>query len=255
MRCWPKLYAWCPLPIFEFWINGHNDAMLVCFLSAALWLEARTGVSAGAALALAAATKLWPAMLFPFLRNRWRCSALGAAVLAALSIPYIADVFENARYASGFLGGWRNNDSLYGLLLRFAAHGDVYRAKYWTFAILGAAVASMVLKRYRLDGAAFVLIPFLLAISANVHPWYLTWLIPLLVIRPSAPLLLWVALVPLHYVVLIDWFALGRWDGSSSSRWFVYVPVYGWLIVAWLIRILRRILRKFTPSGAGQSTA
>ena len=231
------VYAWCPLPVFEFWISGHNDAMLVCFLSVALWLEARGGVYVGAALSLAAATKLWPAMLFPFLHNRWKASMLGIAVFGVLSLPYLADVVENAQYASGFLGGWRNNDSLYGLLLRFAAQGDVYRAKYWTFAILGAAVVWVWWKKYHLDRAAFVLVPFMLAISANVHPWYLTWLIPLLVVRPSAPLLLWVALVPIHYVVLIDWFALGKWDGVSSSRWLVYVPVYAWMLASWLMRL------------------
>jgi hypothetical protein len=235
------IYAWCPLPVFEFWVNGHNDAMLVCFLCVALWVEARWGSAwAGAALGLAAATKLWPAMLFPFLRRRWPAAALGILTFGALALPYVADVLENAQYASGFLGGWRNNDSLYGLLLRFVARGDVYLAKYLTFAILGAAVAWVAWKRYSLDRAAFVLIPCMLAISANVHPWYLTWMVPLLVIRPSAPLLLWVALAPLHYVVLLDWFALGQWNGVNGWRWFVYVPVYAWILVNAAITFRRR---------------
>lgn len=225
------LYAWCPLPVFEFWINGHNDSMLVFFLATALWLEARYGRAwTGAALALAAATKLWPAILFPFVRERVRSGLLGVAVFAALALPYVTDVLENAQYASGFLGGWRNNDSLYGLVL-WVAGGDVYRAKYVTFAMLGSAVLWMMWRKYPLDRAAWTLIPLMLAISANVHPWYLTWITPLLVVRPSVPLLLWVTLVPLHYVVLIDWFALGQWNGVNEWRWLVYVPVYGWMLV------------------------
>jgi hypothetical protein len=225
------LYAWCPLPIFEFWINGHNDSMLVFFLTLALWLEARFGRSwTGAALALATATKLWPAILFPFVRDRVRSGVVGIGVFAILAWQYVADVLENAQYATGFLGGWRNNDSFYGLMLSLCG-GDVYRAKYATFAILGSAIVWMMWRRYPLDRAAVTLIPLMLAISANVHPWYLTWLVPMLVVRPSAPFLLWVTLVPLHYVVLINWFALGQWDGVNGWRWLVYVPVYGWALV------------------------
>ncbi len=188
------IYAWCPLPVFEFWINGHNDSMLICFLVTALWLEARYGRAVtGAALALATATKLWPAILFPFVRLR--SGLVGLAVFAALALPYAADVLENAQYATGFLGGWRNNDSIYGLVLA-ACGGNVYAAKYATFALLGSAVLWMMWRKYPLDRAAWTLIPLMLAISANVHPWYLTWLVPLLVVRPTAPLLLWVALVP-----------------------------------------------------------
>ncbi len=230
------LYAWCPLPVFEFWINGHNDSILVCFLAGALWLEARYGRSwTGAALAVAAATKLWPAILFPFVRQRVRSALLGAAVFGALALPYLADVLENAQYATGFLGGWRNNDSLYGLVLAVSG-GNVYFAKYATFTLLGSAVLWMMWRKYPLDRAAWTLIPLMLAISSNVHPWYLTWTTPLLVIRPSVPLLLWVALVPLHYVVLIDWFALGQWNGINDWRWLVYVPVYGWMLVNGLRR-------------------
>ena len=31
----------------------------------------------------------------------------------------------------------------------------------------------------------------ILALSANVHPWYLTWIVPLLALYPIPGLLLW----------------------------------------------------------------
>lgn len=244
------IYAWCPLPVFEFWVNGHNDSLLICFLAMALWLDTRGryGWSA-ASLAMSAATKLWPAVLWPWIlmRRGWR-SALGAAVpVALLSAPYVADVVENAQYASGFLGGWRNNDSLYGLIL-WACQGDIYRAKYATFAILACVVSIVLWKKLPFAEAALVIITAMLAISANVHPWYLTWIVPLLVVNPAAPLLLWVALVPLHYVVLIGYHTLGVWNGVESSRWFVYAPVYAFALICGLISRFRTASRA-TDSG------
>ena len=65
----------------------------------------------------------------------------------------------------------------------------------------------------------------LLVVAANVHPWYMTWFLPLLALIPCVPLFIWLTLAPLFYVVLIEWNVRGVWDGSSSLRWWVYRPV------------------------------
>jgi hypothetical protein len=79
----------------------------------------------------------------------------------------------------------------------------------------------------------------LLTVSANVHPWYLTWFIPLLAIHPWTPLLAWVSLAPLFYSVLIGYATLGQWDGVTAWRWLVYAPVAA-LAAADGLRRLRR---------------
>jgi len=75
-----------------------------------------------------------------------------------------------------------------------------------------------------------VIIVALLFVSSNCHPWYLVWFLPLLAVDPLPPLLLWTALMPLTYSVLIDWFALQVWNGSTSIRWYVYAPVLAYWI-------------------------
>jgi hypothetical protein len=77
----------------------------------------------------------------------------------------------------------------------------------------------------------------MLMISANCHPWYLTWILPLLAFHPVPALLLWTAVMPLAYEVLIGWTILGEWNGSTPTRWWIYVPVYGLLIFGWLLRL------------------
>ena len=122
---WVLLYAWSPLPVMEFWATGHNDSAAIFLLLLALWAAARRRWHwAFTWLSLAASTKFWPLLLFPLFigwRNcrpqRWREPLVALPIFAATCWPYWSDVSENIHFMSGFLGGWRNNDSLFGLLL------------------------------------------------------------------------------------------------------------------------------------------
>lgn len=239
------LYAWSPLSVMEFWGTGHNDAVPVCFVVVALALAARQRPTAAfASLSLAAAAKLWPLVLFPAFAGFGKSSRLGGRhawpllpVFFVLWWPYRSDVEENLRFMTGFVGGWRNNDSLFGLLLWLA--GDLYRAKYTAFAMIAAVAVLAAWRCGTLEKASLVTITALLMISANVHPWYLTWLLPLLAFYPVPALLLWTALVPLAYQTVIAWLELGEWRGSTPDRWWIYGPVYGMLVGSWLARRIR----------------
>lgn len=231
------IYAWCPTPIFEFWVNGHNDAIPVFFLVLALLAAAhRSWIFSFTWLSLAVAAKLWPLALFPaFIWNRnsgrpvrfyqW---TLVVPIFALAFLPYWSNVVENAQFMTGFVGGWRNNDSLFGFLL--ALTGDLYSAKYTAFAIIAVFVAWTAMRPWRLETACLVTIAGLLLISATCQPWYLTWFIPLLTFTPSAPLLLWVSTMPLAYSVLIQWKTHGEWNGSTAVRWLIYAPFYALLL-------------------------
>ena len=231
------IYAWSPLPLMEFWGTGHNDSIAVFFIVLALAAAAGNGWTwAFAALALAVASKIWPIFLFPLFIaaagwRRWRECLVALPILALVSLPYWTptlswpQIDENFRFMSGFLGGWRNNDSLFGALL-WAAGNDFYLAKKLAFAIVCAAVAAVILLRWPLERAALTVITALLMVSANCHPWYLTWILPFLALFPFPPLLLWIALAPLAHAAVIDWVGAGEWNGSTALRFYEYVPVY-----------------------------
>ncbi|MBK5290699.1 MAG: DUF1549 domain-containing protein [Acidobacteriia bacterium] len=230
-------YAWSPMVVVEFWGNGHNDAVVVFLVTVALWAAAKERWTGSyIALALAVAAKFWPLLLFPLFlgwKRRWEC-LWAIPVWALLCWPYWSpEVVENAQFVSGFLGGWRNNDSLYGLL--FWATGDVYRAKYATFALVGCATLWIALwiarGRWPLEQGCLAAVTVMLLLSANCHPWYLTWLFPMLALLPWPPLLVLVALMPLAYQVLVEWRAAGVWNGSTPGRWWIYGPVFA--VMAW----------------------
>ncbi|MBS1829243.1 MAG: hypothetical protein JST93_28330 [Acidobacteria bacterium] len=233
-RC--LLYAWSPLPIFEFWVNGHNDSLLLLPLVLSLMATERDHWRPALAwLGLAIAAKLWPAALLPIYAGhklaRWKECLLAMAVFAALMAPFGMGLIRNGPFASGFLGGWRNNDSVYGLLLSLT--GDVYRAKYAAAATVMITVAWVVWRQWPLSEAVLSTVTVLLLVSSNNHPWYLTWLLVLLPAHPSLGLLLWTALAPLAYQVLIGWEINGTWSGISPMRWFIYAPVFLVLLYEW----------------------
>ena len=228
------IYWLCPLPIIEFWSSGHHDAILLALLALGLWLGKRAGVIAWS---LAVYTKYWPILLIPFFNARRGLIAVIAGSL--LFVPYLGDwdkLANNARYLSGFVGGWRNNDSFYGLLL--AITGDAYYAKYLAFTLI--ALAWLVIARldWPLERKCLALIIALLLLSANVHPWYLTWMLPFLTKQPFLPAMVGIVLAPLFYAPLFDWLWWHHWDGVRDTRWLVYGGVAASVISGAFIRTM-----------------
>ena len=119
-------------------------------------------------------------------------------------------------------------------MLLWAAANDYYLAKKFAFAIICVAVVAVIAVRWPPERGALTIITVLLMFSANCHAWYLTWILPLLVLYPVSPLLLWVTLAPLAHTAVIRWIAAGEWNGSTSVRYYEYVPVYVGLAI-WLV--------------------
>jgi hypothetical protein len=231
-------YCWCPIPLIEFWGQGHNDALLVLFLFGALEANRLSG-RPGIWLGLAAAVKWWPLALLPATARRWTDWLWAGAIPAAFLLPYASGLSEeNLRFATGFLGGWRNNDSLFGLV--FWLSDGPYAAKHITLALCGVLVLALARAGDSVRQRALWTVTGLLLLSANVHPWYLTWLLPFAVEGMRPGLLVWLALSPLFYETVIWWQIAGEWRQSPDMRWLVYGPAAGAAILAAIMRGRRR---------------
>ena len=129
------VYAWHPLPVWEFAGSGHIDAAIIAFAVLALWTGQRrsssrgpsreTTKTSGAArrrrktteyptsgawltgLALAAATllKLYPAVLFPGLWRRWewRMPTIFAAAAVLAYLPFLGAGWGVFGFLPGYL--------------------------------------------------------------------------------------------------------------------------------------------------------
>ena len=198
------LYAWHPLPIWEFAGSGHVDAVAVaCVAVALLAAQARSPSWAGAALGGAALVKFFPVVIGPALYRRWdwRLPLAGAAVVALLYLPYLvgagAKVF-------GFLFGYSEEEGLSdgsGLYL-WLLLGHLVPTSPEGFRIflpaaalvLGGLGLKIMLRRRDNNvtlGGALLLAETLAAVTSPHYAWYFTWLVPFLpFVRSGAALYL-----------------------------------------------------------------
>ena len=255
------IWLWSPLVLVEFWAQGHNDPLTV-FLVVLTFAWAKRGRWAGAfaALTLASLAKFWPAMLFPFLllekestrwTLRWRPALIALPIAAIVCFPYLSGIGEVQQMLEGFVGGWRNNDSLYGWIYEWADE-DFDRGTEIVSRLLVAGLAAIWVLRLERAKAALAAITLLLLLSANCFPWYLSWFVPFLAIHPAPALLLWTGLVVLAYNILIPYGALGEWRPVEGIRLLEYAPVYALLLarLGWsAVKLLWRQGRESSESG------
>lgn len=244
------VYLWSPLSITEFWIEGHNDALPVACAVAALALAYRgRRAAAVVAAAVGALCKFWPVLLLPFVAlardgGRWRVEWRGLLATVPVALlacwPYRNGVGALGRILEGFIGNWRNNDSLFGGILQGTGN-DMELATRIATVLVVLAVIRIRLLRLPPIGAELATICAVLFLSANCLPWYLTWMLPFLAVHPNAPLLLWTALVSLAYHVVPLYEAAGLWQYDRALVGLEYAPVLAWLACQGANRIRKRM--------------
>jgi len=204
------IYAWNPLVIFEIAYSGHLEGLTVFLMVAALYLSAIHNKIAGVfMLALAAAIKLYPALLLAAFLNRGaRIKGLITFFLTTLLLylPF----WGAGRKISGFLPVYLKNPyesfnlGLKNLLMRLIPGLDYYLLSLIFIMVLGIVGLVVFLKNkedieiswyaYILTGCLMILMP------ASLHPWYVILIIPFLAIYPSTAWLIFSCTVTLSYL-------------------------------------------------------
>jgi alpha-1,6-mannosyltransferase len=228
------LYAWHPLPLWEFAGDGHVDAIAIAFLLLGLVaVERRSPVLAGIALGAGALVKYFPVVAGPAMYRRWdwRLPTAFLASVAVLYLPYLgvgSKVF-------GFLGGYvaeEGFDKGAGIYLWRLA-GTVFPLPHNAFAfyfpLAAVVMATLALATVFLRpqpkpdlAAAMVLAVTFMVLFSPHYAWYFAWLIPFTCIYPVAAVIyLTCAALYLH---IADW-PLGVADGLYIYGGFALVLV------------------------------
>jgi hypothetical protein len=225
------IYAWNPLVVVEFAASGHNDALALAGLLAAIVIIRRSGVVSTLLLTSAALAKVFPAVLFPvwLRRTAWK-NALWAAGLAAVCAwpfrsawPQILDTFTY------YESRWQNyNASLYSVIAWFSGSREL-AVGLGVGVVAGLAVWAAA-RRMDVVRAAYILISAILMLAPNGYSWYFTWIVPLLCFFPNPAWLLLTVLQFLSYNVLIDYQISGRWHFDPFLQWLTYGPFYAVLM-------------------------
>jgi alpha-1,6-mannosyltransferase len=228
------VYAWHPLPVWEFAGSGHVDAALIALSAASLWAarRRRDGLD-GFFLAAATLTKFYPAVLLPALYRRWDCR-LPAMFVAVIVIAYLPFMSAGSRFL-GFLPGYASQEG-------FDAHGAGFYlltllqqmpglagldAKIYSIDAIAALVTFSAVLVLRGDSArptyamaAALAGLFMVLVSAH-YPWYFCWLIVFACfIRSFA--LFWLTNACLLLYLMTDYVFV-----QSSQRLVIESMIYG----------------------------
>jgi hypothetical protein len=203
------IYAWLPLPVWEFAGNAHIDGAAAGLLALALLIAVRgRSIWTGIVLALATLTKFLPVVVLPaFSRPRdWR---LPIAFVATLVVCYLAYGSVGWRVL-GFLPGYVSEEGIasgHGIFL-LGLLGQVVTLPAWApklYIVLVLAVLGYLAVRFAfttelpaapgprvlMQARQAVILGGVLLVALSPHyPWYLGWLAPLACLAPL-PSVLW----------------------------------------------------------------
>ncbi|GCF10264.1 glycosyltransferase 87 family protein [Dictyobacter arantiisoli] len=254
------IYAWCPLPIVEFAIQGHLDALVVMFLLltvlAAQSQRRGARVLTGFLLALATLTKLYPIVLLAvFLRRRdWTLLVTCILTIVVAYMPYIilghGQVFGFfASYASeqgGTNGGsimlfmhWLSG--LFALPLPVTYVVDVL--------FVGGCALFVWLRRLQgrlsMEVGILIILGAIFLISTHIFPWYTSAFLPWVALLIGSPWSRRAGWQSRELSAILVWyfvcFSILSYPLGSQRNWtlyyrVVYDVVLGGLVVTFVLR-------------------
>lgn len=248
------IYWWNPLLLKEIFNSAHLDVLVFPFvLSAIIMASQNRYIRSTVTLIIGMGIKLWPAFLLPILlrpiisKPKELLSALVVAVISigVLFLPIYLSGLDNS---SGFIAygqSWQNNDSAFRILIYISElsldllHYETFHkytvARFLVIALIAIWIAYITLgktfKNEDLFKKSLLIIAFVFLISPTQFPWYYTWLIPFLAIKPRFSLLLLTALLPMYY---LRYYFEPRGEIEIFTNlivWVEFVPV--WILLIW----------------------
>lgn len=225
------LYAWSPLPIMYFALDGHIDALGIPFLLLFILLASKHKPFAAAiAFGFSVLAKLYPLFVAPalcFMGKGWRRVALPFIPLALL-----------------LLGGWWYweptgglIDSLHVFGSTFAFNGSVFRllkgvllsdkeARLVCAILFFLWIAAIFYHKGKTLELVFRAFLGFIIFAPVVHPWYMTWLAALLSLRWSTAVFVLLGFSNLTNFVVYQKQLTGIWRDSVALGIVEYAPFY-----------------------------
>lgn len=224
------LYALCPLPIMQFGVDGHLDALgLPLLIFSVYFLADGRKLLSFLLLGLSISVKPAGLVLLPayFVNEKEWPGRLNAiwiplATVGVQFLPYLGspNPFE-------MLGVFAKNWTFNGIF--FEAVNLLLRDNQTSRLICGIVLLLVVLMLSSKKGEFFDVLYFsvlaLLLCSPVVHPWYVSWLAVLLPLRQQWSGIVFSATVGLTSYTVINYRLHGLWEQSALVLLLEYLPV------------------------------
>jgi alpha-1,6-mannosyltransferase len=212
-----------PVVIHEFYNAAHMDLLALLFVGLSLYLSIKNKTwFAVVALVFAVGFKLWPVVLLPLLlRNLWhnkkqllKYAGGFAGLVIVLFIPVLLSSLDESLGFIRYASKWVNNAAVYEIFTWLTQQAvsliGINEDSLPLLNRLGILIVYLIIYIFILRktpkdnlqffNAALLIVAVLYLISPTQFPWYYTWMVSLLVVRPKASLLLYPLLLPLYQI-------------------------------------------------------
>jgi alpha-1,6-mannosyltransferase len=224
------LYAWSPLPILYFGLDGHIDALGIVFLILSLvYFSTNRPFRGVVALGLSALAKLVPLLAAPLLlhvdggKRRILLPVIPLLMVVCGYLFFIEPTWGVAESLRMFGSRCKFNGSVFSFVYFLTGSNDVTHQVVGIL-MLGFFGVLAVLNRPLIEKVFWGIARFFL-LSPVVHPWYLAWLAALLVVRWSTAVFVFLGLSNIANVVVYQYRAFGEWKDRPLLLILEYLPV------------------------------
>ncbi|MFC1851290.1 hypothetical protein ACFL27_13925 [candidate division CSSED10-310 bacterium] len=223
-------YALCPLPIIQFMIDGHVDALAFPFLLLAFYFYLKKDIAkSAAALGGAIVVKLLPLIFIPALIRTVRGIIVKAKVLLIpiaivflTYVPYFITHGSPLESLRIFSSTFYFNGILFNIILPISDNIVAHRIVGSLFLV---CLIFIYFKNLALLPKMYLTLFAFFLCSPAVHPWYLTWLVLLLPMFFRWSGVLFVSLVNLASFTYLSYVSSGIWQESTLILVIEYTPI------------------------------
>jgi alpha-1,6-mannosyltransferase len=175
------LYSWMPLPIMEFFVNSHIDAIGITFFVMFVYLMLTNKyLIASVPFALGVMTKMYPLIFLPLLIKKLGLIkttifvAIVSVICISLLYPLIPEEHPVADSLTTYLRNWSFNGSFYAVI--YSITGNGYDAKSLVFALMIVSIGNIAIRYKDFLKAVYGVWLCFIMFSATLYPWYLGWI-------------------------------------------------------------------------------
>jgi hypothetical protein len=224
------LYAFCPLPLVQFFVDAHMDGFGIPLLVfAILFYIMDKKLLSYLLIGLSVCVKPLGLILIPIiffsekkLADRLKVILVPVIVCVILYLPFI---FTGSPFQAlvTFTQNWTFNGIVFDFLNIF--FNDNQKTRMDCAILMMAFYTPVVLIRRDLLTKIYVSVFLLFIFSPVVHPWYLSWLAFLLPMQPRWSGIVFVGLISLTSFTLVTYQLSGIWRDYPVVLLLEYIPV------------------------------
>ncbi len=224
------LYFLCPLPIIQFALDAHIDAVGLSLLIFGLFAYFRGNkVLSYVLFALSISVKPVALLIVPIVLLRekglWHKAQVVVVpflVVGAQFLPYIfrSNPFEGL---TRFAENWTFNGAMFESLYLYFS--DNQKTRLICAILLSLSLLVLYVRKKEPLDVLYFSVLLLLVFSPVVHPWYVSWLAVLLPFARRWSGILYASFVSFTVYTIVNYKLYGNWEQSPLILALEYIPV------------------------------